>query len=41
MGGLFAQMWALQQQRAEQTKAVDGEEGAEAGEHVSEVRVAR
>ncbi|QYD68624.1 ABC transporter ATP-binding protein/permease [Paraburkholderia edwinii] len=41
MGGLFAQMWALQQQRAEQTQAVEGEEGAEAGEHVSEVRVAR
>jgi ATP-binding cassette subfamily B protein len=41
MGGLFAQMWALQQQRAEQTKAVEGEEGAEGGEHVSEVRVAR
>jgi ATP-binding cassette, subfamily B, heavy metal transporter len=41
MGGLFAQMWALQQQRAEQAKEVDAEDGADAGEHVSEVRVAR
>jgi ATP-binding cassette, subfamily B, heavy metal transporter len=41
MGGLFAQMWALQQQRAEQAKEGEGEDGADAGEHASEARVAR
>jgi ATP-binding cassette, subfamily B, heavy metal transporter len=41
MGGLFAQMWALQQQRAEQAKEGAGEDGADAGEHASEARVAR
>jgi ATP-binding cassette subfamily B protein len=41
MGGLFAQMWALQQQRAEQAKEADADDGADAGEHVSEDRVAR
>ncbi|GAB7527032.1 ABCB family ABC transporter ATP-binding protein/permease [Paraburkholderia sp. 2C] len=41
MGGLFAQMWALQQQRAEQAKEVDAQDAADAAEHVSDDRVAR
>jgi ATP-binding cassette, subfamily B, heavy metal transporter len=47
MGGLFAQMWALQQQRAEQAKeekeadADDAGDARDAGEHISEDRVAR
>jgi ABC-type transport system involved in Fe-S cluster assembly fused permease/ATPase subunit len=52
MGGLFAQMWALQQQRAEQAQELDaqdaadnaadaGADAADAGERLSEDRVAR
>ncbi|MDQ7975682.1 ABC transporter ATP-binding protein/permease [Paraburkholderia sp. SARCC-3016] len=52
MGGLFAQMWALQQQRAEQVQELDAEDAADtaadadadaadAGERLNEVRVAR
>jgi ATP-binding cassette, subfamily B, heavy metal transporter len=50
MGGLFAQMWALQQQRAEQAKegkdvdaedAADAGEAGEAGEPMNEDRIAR